>query len=611
MRWAVGMAVPVVVFACCAFPALAFGGDRPAETARSSGLGIWDTGQTSAQALPAQALRDRKGWTAAALGQTGSSFQGDAVISNGRITAVARKGDAAVDVYAGGPRRLQLRVMGPGGQAASRVKRVTIAENSRAAACVQLAYRTAEGAEIEAKFRLRRGGVALEADPLAGAERLQVACPGRFLVLPDFFADDIVIDAEKTPLTVIDVPSENFLLHLTGQGDAIGVSVFENRKQDAKAMLAEHDGKRTLVGSEIGFEGKKIWLTVLEGSGIWHNATVKAEDAGKVLPLDWKMPFAAQWRVDLMKSDGLNDSWEMLLPSPEGDFIKPTWMGRGEDHLDIGRKRWNTVLGWYPYPCWSDSKGRGYLQPIKHHALQFQGPAVLYPVNRVGQTPLEAYTVVDIMRNTLGVGPCEYILDMEGQKAEYRGRATCSVRDELTRIYGKGEQKEKHDEVEKILDDGLIFVKHIRGRIERYVEFGHQTRAYLAEQRKAHPELEQPISELERIAAEIDARVAVRADRIQNPAHVAAMNAEFRKNVVDYEGPDALARARKYALALVEIGDNQDELSGECRWVVKSLRQRAGTLLAAEPRLAPIATEIRNRTQEALRNPASHEGPRH
>jgi hypothetical protein len=61
----------------------------------------------------------------------------------------------------------------------------------------------------------------------------------------------------------------------------------------------------------------------------------------------------------------------------------------------------------------------------------------------------------------------------------------------------------------------------------------------------------------------------------------------------------------------VEIGDNQDELSGECRWAVKVLRQRAAILVAADPRVAPITSEIRARTREALRNPAEHEGARH
>jgi hypothetical protein len=229
----------------------------------------------------------------------------------------------------------------------------------------------------------------------------------------------------------------------------------------------------------------------------------------------------------------------------------------------------------------------------------------------VRQTPLDAFTVVDVMRNTLGVGPCEHILDLEGQKSEYRGRATCSVRDTLNPIYTAGRQKDERARVDKTLDEGLTFVKHIRGRITRYVEFGHKMRAYLAEQRKAHPELAEFIDEMDRLTKEIDMRVAARVEKIKTPEHVARMNEDFRKNVLDYDGADALKRCQDYTKALVIIGDNQDELSGECRWVVKALRQQAGLRLALDPRAAPVAAEIRARTQEALRNPASHEGARH
>jgi hypothetical protein len=200
---------------------------------------------------------------------------------------------------------------------------------------------------------------------------------------------------------------------------------------------------------------------------------------------------------------------------------------------------------------------------------------------------------------------------LEGQKAEYKGRATCSCRDELAAIYEKNRQKQERPKIDKILDDGLIFVKHIRGRIERYVDFGHQMREYLAAQKKAHPELSQGLDELDKIAAEIDARVAARANEIKTPAYVAALNEDFRKNVRDDDGPNALANSKKYSEALVEIGGNQDELAGECRWVVKSLRQKAGMLLAQDPRLVGIAAEIRARTQVALRNPANHEGAHH
>jgi len=89
------------------------------------------------------------------------------------------------------------------------------------------------------------------------------------------------------------------------------------------------------------------------------------------------------------------------------------------------------------------------------------------------------------------------------------------------------------------------------------------------------------------------------------------MNEHFRKEILDLEGPVAVEKCKAYSEALVEIGDNQDELAGELRWVVRAFRQKAGLLVAADPRMGPIATEIRAKTHEILRNPASHEGARH
>ena len=65
-------------------------------------------------------------------------------------------------------------------------------------------------------------------------------------------------------------------------------------------------------------------------------------------------------------------------------------------------------------------------------------------------------------------------------------------------------------------------------------------RQYLAEQKKAHPELAEFIAEMDRLTSEIDDRVAARADKIKTPEHVAQMNEDFRKKVLDDDGPDAL-----------------------------------------------------------------------
>jgi hypothetical protein len=269
------------------------------------------------------------------------------------------------------------------------------------------------------------------------------------------------------------------------------------------------------------------------------------------------------------------------------------------------------VLGSFPYPCWLDRDGQGYLQPLKRKPVQFAGPAVIYPINRVAATPLDRFTVVDVVRETLGVGPCQYILDVEGQGSQYRGMATCHARDTLRRIYGAGQQKQKTAEVERALTDVLVFVRHIRARIEDYVRFGHETLDYLKTQRRLHPELAGLIDELEKLAARIDAHVEARRDEIRTPAYVAALTDKFRAELMDAEGPEAVAGCKKITQAIVVVGSTQDELVGECRMAVKVLRQRAGLALATDPRAADLANEIRRRTQQILRNPTNHEAARH
>jgi hypothetical protein len=108
----------------------------------------------------------------------------------------------------------------------------------------------------------------------------------------------------------------------------------------------------------------------------------------------------------------------------------------------------------------------------------------------------------------------------------------------------------------------------------------------------------------------MDARFKEREERIKTPAYVAKMNDDFRKELLDYEGPDAVERCKKYTDALTKIGGNQDKLVSECRWVARVLRQRAGIIVARDPRMAAIAAEIRTQTQKVLKNPSAHESAR-
>jgi len=581
--------------------------------AATAAVRLFDTGRGSRASWPGEALSKRTGWTGVPEDELTRKFNGDAVFMNDRLALVLRKGARGAEVYSTGSEGAAMRtVLAPGnGGNATTLSTFTIAENNPGAGVADVNFTTPDGKTLSVRFGLNAGQPFVQADARSGATSLRVEAPCRFAVMPDFFADDIVIDAAELPVAQAELPSDNFLLHLSPDRQAMVMTVAKASEADIRIALSGEGEQRTIASSELRF-GKdgRIWVGVLAGRQIWHSEPIAAADAGRVMRLEWRSPFPANWRVDWRREENLTDSWDMISERSDGKFSKHSVFG-GPEVILADRERWTTVLGMFKYPCWLDSGGQAHLQPLKSSALRFRGPAIIYPMNRVSATPLDTFTVLDLVRNTLGLGPCEYILDVEGQQSKYKGRATCSVRDTLNPIYAAKQQTGRKAEIEKVLQDLMIFIRHIRGRIETYVDFGHETLAYLNTQKQARPELAERLAELASLARRIDARVAARRDKIKTPDDAAAMVEEFRRTVLDNDGEDALAMCQKFTAGWVDIGGNQDELAGECRWAVKMIRQRAGLLLAVDPRMAEVAKEIRRRSQIVLRNPAIHEGARH
>ena len=575
-------------------------------------VSLFDTGVASSASLARDSLSRKTGWTRLPEDQTDHQFRGDAVLTNDRIAVVLRKAASGAEVYsrsAAGP-VLRAVLAATSGGADLRLASVDVVDNAPHAAAVDAAFRGPGGESAVIRYGLEMGQVFVQTEARQGASGLRIKAPSRFLVLPDFFADDIVVDAAEIPVAQAELPSENFLLSMLPGGEAIVMSVSDSRLADARITLSGQGSERLIDGCELRYgEEGKIWVAVITGRDVWHIREIAQADAGKVIPLDWKAPYTAQWRVDWHRADNLTGSWEMIAQKRDGQFEKHGWFGEPSS-IGSDRRRWTTVLGWFHYPCWVDVDGQGHVQPFAKR-ISFEGPALIYPINRTRHTPLAAFTVVDVVRATLGVGPCEYILDVEGQGAAKKGRATCAARDTLNPIYAAGRQRYEKDTIEKALTEVLIFVTHIRSRIDAYVDFGHELVEYLDRQKRANPELSEFIAEMETLTRAIDERFNARKEKIRTPQYVADLTEKFRATLMDYQGPDALAKCKEITSAIVVVGGNQDELVGECRMAVKVLRQRAGLAMAVDPRTAQIATEIRRRTQQVLRNAASYEAPRH
>ncbi len=565
-------------------------------------------------------------------------FTGCPVLMNDKIVAVFHKHAPAVDVYLRQPSGVTLfATLRPVCDGIVDLQPISLAirQNSRSAVAIEVKLAAAGKPPKRITYELDAGAAFIKTTASEGIQSLQVEAPCRFAILPDFFGDDILVDAAAIPTGRAELPSENFLLHMIPGGNTIVMTVSESRENDVAVTLSEH-GPRHIVASYVSY-GKKprIWVAVLAGQGIWHKHNVALADADKQIGLDWKMPFPALWRVDWSTADKMTESWEMLLQQPDGKYVMQGWFGQNEaegqsfgkefgprDWNKPGRKRWNPVLGGFSFPNWIDSDGRGWLQPLKARryteggpVYNFTGPLVVYPLDRAKaapfSTPLEKLTVVDLVRMTLGVGPCQYILDLEGQKRNSRGVCTCYARDTINAIYQAGTQRQKRAEIEQQLDAAVAFITNVRERIDLYLQFGHEMSACLERQKNRDPRSAAFCDELLAISKRLDQMFEEKREAIRSPEFARQCAEDFRKKLLTSTEKDAYSRCAAQMAVFTSIGGAQDGLVAACRMIVKTLRQRAGIALAVNPELKDVATEIRARTQAMLRNPTPYEAPRH
>jgi hypothetical protein len=383
-------------------------------------VSIFDTGVSSTSPYPGPALSQKSRWLTLPDNATDHRFKGDAVLTNGRLVVVLRRAGPGGEMYASGANGPSLRALltPAAGDSQVRLVSVAIASNRHRQAALDAVFETADGASLTLSYELEQDQVFVKTQAGEGVGGLRVQAPCRFLVLPDFVADDMVIDARDLPMAEADLPGEHFLLHMLGRGDAILMTVLAERDEEFHIALSGQDSQRVISHCEIRYgEDGQAWVAVMEGAGVWHVHDVVEDEAGEVIPLDWKSPYPAHWRVDWRQADGLSDSWEMVTEQEDGRFLERGWSGNPTT-LPADRKRQTSVLGRFSYPCWADRSGRGYFQALTKPGLRFQGPALIYPAKRVEATPLDTFTVVDVGRATLGAGPCEYILQQRrGEKS--------------------------------------------------------------------------------------------------------------------------------------------------------------------------------------------------
>ena len=561
----------------------AAGEDVTAETA------LWDVGRVADG--PAVDLGQKQGWQRVSPGTTAHPLPGDVVVENGRIAAFfsRRSGGPVIlpkSAFAQEEDRSRLVPVSPGGEAATRLSEISIRRNDEDEVALEVCARTHDGREMRAAYILARGQAFLECKPIRNAARIRVEAATRFAVIPDFFGADMVFDPRAYRQSNLIIPPENFVLGLLEGERTIVMSVWPTADQDAGLVLTGSGPDRRIGAMEITFGGKSVYVAILHAPGIWHECRLREPYADRDIALGWKRPFAAKWRANLC-FQRRNDSWEF------------------HDAKSSGFMYLYSAIVW---PCWFDG-AEGFVH-LAQRFLRVKGPmesVLIYPSDRKQETPLTTMTPVDIVRNTLGVGPCEYVLDREGLQGRSAntgrksfGRGVCDTTTPIEYLFIRGIETRERALVGHLVADILADITAINARVQEFRRFGNELAALCAAAPRNSAPAAELLDEVAKTVKQIEAIYQDKLPTIKNPASADQVGRRIRE-LASAGDPENLGECKTLTRELRDVAGTQHRMVGDYRVLVKRLRQEAGIQGTEDPATAKLAEKIRKLGGQVLR----------
>ncbi len=479
---------------------------------------LFDTGAPAAERIASDRLpAESARWKQVRENDAAHSFAGDAAVRNNRLLVLFRRNASGPEIY----------TVESGGTTFRAALEIAARRNAPAAPFgpVRIVENTSGGVALAARsagggpvFALTAGEARLEVRGAPGASFLRVAAPMRCIAVPDYFGDDMVFDAlhgAPGPL-----PAENACLAFLAGGDALMMCTWRPGGAYPWFRPAGDPRRPSTLVADLG-ANRRVWFTFLVHPGIWRLADSAGAGA-------WTPPFPAKWRRSLMRHDGAARS--RPAPLPPGSPAPP-------------------------------------------------GPAVIYPIDRTRQTPFSVSCVTDALRNTLGVGPCQYILSVEGLSAD-GGLTPDSVMDWIERQFRRKRQRKAAAAVRERLARMVEHVEHARDNIRRYRAFADSARAALR-RRPGWERFAPVLNDLRRFA---DSGLAPAAAPERAGRLAAAVTALLDR-------PDAANDCRRLGDQLRELGARQDRALARCRMAVRRLKRQA--LLARAAGTPDVAESAR------------------
>jgi hypothetical protein len=524
----------------------------------------------------------------------GHFFKGDAVVENKHLVAVFRLGEGRVVVYSKADlsqKKVEFVPLQLKGKSTS-IANYRILHNTGEDAVLEVSFTGAKAEEEVSALFFFSSKEIVEVKPSENMKGISLLSPIEYGIVPDFVADDLILDPKEYPSTnTLHIPSSNLFLGLLRGRNNMLVVTWPEGEQQMRLMLGNKQVESRLIES-IDFEnnGKSIYLALLDAPGIWHKEELKPSYLERDIAINWKRPFPAKWITQLHEFAGRQMTRTTYRFSGfRGRFVRYGFAS-------------------YIYPVWFEGESTYYRLGKK---IPPKGESLIYFLERKG-TPVSVSTPVDIMKEALGRQACETIFDLPGRALRTHHRrpgvthpeaCVCGFWDNvLVPIFEKGQEVEKKELVEETVDDMAFFVTQLRKRIDEYQEFAHDMISFLNLKRKSNPDLKQFLDSMEAITEEILQEYSRLKEQMKTLAYVdelvrktkALMQKKDQQNL-----PTSMDLNEKWS----RIGGAQDELVVQLHRMTRNLFQEAGYGCVNHPEAIEIAEEIRRRCRECLRNP--------
>jgi hypothetical protein len=512
------------------------------------------------------------------------AFQGDAVVENSYLTAVAWSAKGKVVVSSKNSKFEIGRVIGA-------VSRCKVLRNTSDDVALEVSFPTADKARSETAV------LAFDKTPIVAVkpvtQEISLQCPMEYGVVPGFIGDDLLLSpSQDSSDQTLFVPSESVLLGLLkGENSVLVITWPKAEQQMTRLWLSKPSQEGRLFESiDLHSRGESIYVALLEAPGIWHKETLGTPYLEKDVASKWKKPFPAKWVTQL---------WE-------GD-VRTTYTFREAPAGTI----WRGVAGMYSYPIWFNGDTAWYHLSKK---VLPKGESIIYSLEGK-DTPASILTPVDILKATLGRQACDSILDLAGQKLRTHHRrgadgirraCTCGCTEAIEAVFKAGQEVERKEYIEGAVGDMVYFVTRHVERLNEYKAFADGMIKFLQATGGSHPELKGYLDSLLQIVQQIPDQYEVQKENIKSLAYADELS---RKTLalLQKKDPKNLPICLELGKDWRGMGGAQDGLLAEYHIIVRKLFQEAGYGCLNQPKAVDVAREIRNRCRQCLRNPDGYE----